>query len=506
MQNHESMSSAKNERFSTLPQETQFELKYRKVKFVYAMLILNSVILNMPSGSFSSSLKSIQADLIITDETIMGLISTMFFWGQILGCIVSLLLIEYNIRKMLLVISTGLCFGSLLAIGLTRNFVVLLVLRFVNGFGASFIAVSNPVWIDQYSLKKHSSIFMAFHNLSSVFGNILGVVLATLLKNLSWNYVFLIESFITAGSLIIIFLIKKKYFDRRLKRIHDSDIFMIHKSIRDSIPPEGAPINYGIDSDRSTNTALLQNLKTELKPSYLEIFIELIKNKSFCLLAGCVTILLFISTFMMNWIQYYIEDMFHISTDDITIMFVIVCVTSPVAGITVGGFLIQRIGGYHKIKAIKVCCLNTFFCFLIAVAIGFSKNLYLFGAMIWLYLFFGSMVDPCVNGALIRSLPFKLKGSGSSLAYIFSSIFGVSLGPMLYSVIYSKTKNSVPTLAMSFCLSVTLLSTLMLFTLIKLNKNNEEITSEDDSQSESEDPLIENGNFLADTSSQSQGI
>lgn len=240
----------------------EIELSYYKIKIVYAILILISSVLNMSSGSYSSLLKIIQTEFSKVDEE-MGLVSSMHFWGQILGCLSAFIVIEYNIRKLLLLVSITICFGSLLSIGLTNNFNALLVLRLLNGYGASFISVNNPVWIDQFIKSSHSSIFMAIHMLSSIIGTIAGVLLAIPFLKLGWNSVFLIESFFTAGLLVGLAFIKPIYFDRKLKRINDTNYFITIHSQHEM--PEDSSDTAITNASRHDLKFLLRNIKLLFK-------------------------------------------------------------------------------------------------------------------------------------------------------------------------------------------------------------------------------------------------
>ena len=154
----------------------------------------------------------------------------MFFIGQVVGCIVCLFIIEYNIRKLLFIVYLCICFGAVLTIGLVSNYYVLMLLRLTNGIGAAYICIFNPVWIDQIGSKSSASVLMSGHNLSSIIETVLGFVMASALNSIgaSWNLSYFIQSFILAGCTFLVILIKLKYFDRRMMRIKQSDSFVIY--------------------------------------------------------------------------------------------------------------------------------------------------------------------------------------------------------------------------------------------------------------------------------------
>lgn len=211
-------------------EKTVFQITNKNINYVFAIFAFSSVVINMSNGSFSALMPSIESKLKIESTTDLGLISSMFFIGQVVGCIVCLFIIEYNIRKLLFIIYLCLCFGAVLTIGLVSNYYVLMFLRLTNGIGAAYICIFNPVWIDQYGSKSTASVLMSVHNLSSIIGTVFGFVMASALNSTgtSWNLSYFIQSFILAGCTFLVVLIKLKYFDRRMMRIKQSDNFVIY--------------------------------------------------------------------------------------------------------------------------------------------------------------------------------------------------------------------------------------------------------------------------------------
>lgn len=212
---------------------SKFHISNRNLKIVFSFFVFNSIIINMSIGTFSSLMSIIQSSLDITSQANLGFLSSILFIGQVIGCVICLFLIEFNIRKLLNLIYLSLCLASVLTIGIISNYWVLLFLRLLNGIGISYIAIFNPVWIDQFSPKSLCAIFMAVHNLSSIFGTILGFIMGSLLSTMSnnWNLSYLIQSFILIINVFIVVLVKIKYYDRRMMRINEeSEVFIIYKS------------------------------------------------------------------------------------------------------------------------------------------------------------------------------------------------------------------------------------------------------------------------------------
>lgn len=183
-----------------------------------------------------------------------------------------------------------------------------------------------------------------------------------------------------------------------------------------------------------------------------------------------MTIFLFISTFLQQWMKKYLTDVIKLTESQAEFSFVITCVTAPIFGIIIGGIILQRLGGYQKISALYVVLVNCIFCGILSIIVAFTTSVIGAGIVFWSYLFFGAMVDPCIYGILLSTLPLETKGFGYSLQYIAASIIGVSSAPFLYGFIHEQTKDSVPTLAMSICLSFPIIAAILMMTIIRNKK------------------------------------
>lgn len=185
------------------------------------------------------------------------------------------------------------------------------------------------------------------------------------------------------------------------------------------------------------------------------------------MVSACVTIFLFISTFLQQWMKKYLTDVIKLTESQAEVSFVVTCVTAPLLGIIVGGIILQKVGGYQRISALYVVFVNCILCGILAIVAGFTTSITGAAIVFWVYLFFGAMVDPCIYGILLSTLPLEMKGSGYSLQYIAASIIGVSSAPFLYGFIHEHTKNSLPTLAMSICLSFPIFAAILMFLIIR---------------------------------------
>ena len=183
-------------------------------------------------------------------------------------------------------------------------------------------------------------------------------------------------------------------------------------------------------------------------------------------------VMMFLSSALLYWMQTYCVEQLSVSKDEAGIAFLIIIVTSPLLGILTGGFIIQKLGGYKSISALKMTFIDCIILILLAASVLFIDNKYVFFVIMWLYLFFGAMIDPCISGLIVSSLPMNVKGLGYTINIIYSNTLGTSLSPTIFGIIYDATKNiNFPKLTMTIILSAPLISLVLIVILIKLRKN-----------------------------------
>lgn len=365
----------------------------------------------------------------------------------------------------------------------SENIFIILFLRFVNGIGASYISVFVPVWIDQFSLKSSAPIMMIAHNLSSIIGNIIGFSFTSALSvRIGYGLSYLVQSLLLGLMLFVVFFLKSKYFDKRIMRIKQTSYFYridlisqedaikkvsCHSASADSETNSNRKASSIMELDKGTDIRQLNfipitdsNEIVEVPNTSIKLYSTidtaklLFKNTIYVRLSLCLSLLLFVSTFMLLWIKKYFTEVIKINEGKAELSIIFALVSAPILGISTGGSILKRMGGYHKVGTLYIGSFVCLICFCLGFIIFFITNYYAFSVLLWTYIFFGAMLDPCINGAILSSLPADLKGSGYSLQYFMSSIIGVMPSTFVYGFLYEETKLTMPTFAMSFCLSV----------------------------------------------------
>lgn len=166
-----------------------------------------------------------------------------------------------------------------------------------------------------------------------------------------------------------------------------------------------------------------------------------------------ITTLLFISTAIIFWASDYAVNVLHGDHDMVLIVFVVVCLTGPVAGIILGGAIVQKFaGGYEGKHSVTLCIIFAASAFACAIPVAFIWNVYFFGVCLWAILFLGGAIIPNIQGVMISSLDNNLRAAGNSVSNILQNLLGFLPAPFAYGLIYDNTKETNPRLAMTITL------------------------------------------------------
>jgi hypothetical protein len=169
----------------------------------------------------------------------------------------------------------------------------------------------------------------------------------------------------------------------------------------------------------------------------------IIKEKVFLFSALALANLFFIITAVQYWAPDYLTDVLLVKNpDQVTLSFIVVCITSPTLGVIFGGILTSRIGGYESKHSILLCLIFGILAAASSIPVPLVDHIVPFTVYLWLLLFFGGAIVPTITGIIISSLPLTLRGSANSITCIFCSLLGYMPAPFVYGSIYEATKYS----------------------------------------------------------------
>lgn len=135
------------------------------------------------------------------------------------------------------------------------------------------------------------------------------------------------------------------------------------------------------------------------------------------------------------------------------VVFVVICLTGPILGILLGGFIVDKCAnGYEGKHSILFCIIFSIGAFLCGFPVKWISNVYLFGVCLWGLLLFGGGVIPNIQGIMISSLSPENRAAGNSISNILQNLIGFLPAPFVYGMIFESTKKTDPKLAMGITL------------------------------------------------------
>lgn len=162
--------------------------------------------------------------------------------------------------------------------------------------------------------------------------------------------------------------------------------------------------------------------------------------------------LLFIITGIQFWISDYMQVILKMDAKNVFITFAIVCITAPVLGVLVGGYLISRLGGYTDNRALDACFYISILAFFSGISLPFLDHIPVFVGLIWFLLFFGGSIVPGLTGILISSVPNKSKEVANSITHLCYNLIGYLPSPVLYGLICKYTGGAESRYGLGFIL------------------------------------------------------
>ena len=460
----------------------------RKMRWaVFSILNIIMVLMGLDQGILSSTTSNLSKDFQLTERELGGL-GGMIFLGTALGCFFSFTLINKLNRKYLLI--TTMCFDvlSLFFTTQTTKIILLYLYRVIAGFTQSFLAIYLPVWSDQFGIHKYKSIMLSVIHLSSSFGYLVGYVLGILM---GWENSFYLQNILIIVHILIIFMfLPDLYFSMSLMPLKDKQEMINKEEEKKGDRDENKEIkeneeiindikNIDIDINifdedyneklinekekekkevsneekkeekEEDNESLFEDIKTKdndiIEESILIHLKILIKSPIFILMNITLASMFIIVSAIQFWINDYLENGLFIADEKVRLYaFTFVVVTSPVAGIILGGVISGKIGGYDTEKSIYIPLIASFFVCILANITPLTSNLFIFLPLFWTYFFLGSVLLPVASGIVLVSVDKKYAGSASSISTLIYNIFGRLPGPNLYAFFKSQItdKNS----------------------------------------------------------------
>jgi len=408
-----------------LEKENEITLPRYKRWIIFFYLISLSLFESLDQGIIPTSVRNIKIDLKINDIQ-YGAFNSLFFFGKILGSFSFIFLLNKLNRKLILIISLIIYGISLFIFRFFSHIQTLYISRTIIGFFDVFFIVYPPVWSDQYGIKNKKTLMMVLVQIFKPSGVMIGFILGTIFN---WKKAIDIQIIILSIYLFFSFFFDKNYFSNKL--------FSKNKINEDEIS------KFSLISSSSKNEKKIK------KNNNQNIIINLISNPTFMIYVLARASLVFPLTIIQTWIIDYLENALKITDKKIRLISTgIITSTGPTLGILMGGFLLQKVGGYENKKASLISVILFSLSLIGCIFFPFCNNIISLSISLWIGFFFGSSLFPILIGIILSCNKNEFKASANSMTTFISNVIGHMPAPYIYGVINNKYGKDYPKFAM----------------------------------------------------------
>lgn len=113
--------------------------------------------------------------------------------------------------------------------------------------------------------------------------------------------------------------------------------------------------------------------------------------------------------------------------------------TAPIFGAVLSGYVGSKIGGYTSKYALPSCIFAGSVCVVVACAVPFTDDFRALIFLIWMLLFAGGYILPCMTGIMLNQVEPHLRASANSMANFSYNLLGYLPAPALYGAVCSIT-------------------------------------------------------------------
>jgi MFS family permease len=463
----------------------------RSIRWITMFLfILINMTMMIDTGLFSSASTKIKEALIIDDKK-FGLFGSCNHCGRILGTIIFMFIFNLFNRKNLLLIALYLNSLSIFVFTITSIVPILFIARIMNGFCATFGFIYFPIWIDQFGIQAKKTVMMSLIQMASPLGMVLGYTINTFLGSNRWKITLLIESICLFCFVSIIILIPKKYFSKKLCfKQHFDGVEKIKQMKKIYKGKKG-------NNTKINNNIIIKKNKKKLEVSRPSVFgennQESSKNDFFTFskkMKYIATNKIFISTTLYKstnqficcgigfWLTDYLENILGEKNSYKRLYsYIIIIVIGPIVGMALGGFIGSLTGGYQKKYSVLAIFILQTISAIISVFVPTVNDIFLFVLSLSLFNTFMAMVVPVNTGLILWAMPKNMKGFGTGISNLVTTIFGKVPAPFLYGYLQYKFNYLNKKIGMIFLMSFSFLGAicLCLATIFRFKDNYTEI-------------------------------
>jgi MFS family permease len=237
---------------------------------------------------------------------------------------------------------------------------VLYISRFILGFSQAFVVIYAPVWINEFSPAEANTRWMAGFHSACVVGILGGYISAQVIVNYfsyytTWRLTIYIQGGFQFLLSVITMFVDNKNLDVKEKS-QEENVGMLNgvKSDKDLHFPK-SPTRHEFIKHASEKR--IDTVDADEMGHLCHQFRMLCSNYVFIFVTLCLCSVYFVVTGIQFWTTAYFLLVLEEDPNTTMITFALVCITAPLAGVSVGSYFSDLNGGYkgeNLLKAIKL--------------------------------------------------------------------------------------------------------------------------------------------------------
>ncbi|CAI2362379.1 unnamed protein product [Moneuplotes crassus] len=398
---------------------------------IFRLFIAMNIFLNYDTGVIPAALISIEEDLDISQEQIASLGSIVYI-GLCVSTLFTTFVFKLMPAKYVIVIMVFINSVACLEFAISENLYILFFMRFLLGITQAFVVIHAPVWCNEYSPLKAASRWLAMLHSAVVIGIISGYIITSITVNylssyLSWRFPIYIQA---AGQFLCAFLflfVKKEYIEITQDTGEES---LLTPGAEDS----SSYVNSSGPAKYESHHTEPRSGKSILKFNYItDSYKNLLGNSIFMFVTLALCALYFVVSGIQFWTTAYFLKVMKMNPSLVMIFFTFCSITAPLAGVSLGSWIIDLKGGYkgeNMLSAIKTCTVFGACALVFALPVGFCEKIIFVVPSLWLLLFFGASLIPTCTGVIVNSVPKIYQSASSSLSQLIFNLGGYFLAPI----------------------------------------------------------------------------
>ena len=416
--------------------------KYSR-KLIFYLIFFINLFNHLDHGAISACNTYLMNELNLTHAD-LGFIGSLVYLGLTFGAILAGYIFNIYTPKWIVSISILLTCIFLYSLTISNTFISLCISRFLCGFFQVFCMIYFPVWVDQFGVYEFRTIWLSYLQLGPACGTMIGYTVEAIgIKQFgNWRYGFYFQIFFLGLLTSIFLLTPDKTFDRNYKRTNITREFIKNNIVPDDELYKKYKIINGNKYKNLSDFSIFSLNEDEYEHEefkYIEAIKNLYSNKIYKYTLIGICCLLFIVTGVQFWITDYMLNNIEYNLNRIFVTFAVVCLTAPTLGVLIGGYLIEKIGGYTNKHALKICFHSSVIAGCCGMPLPLCSNYWTFTLLMWFTLFFGGSIMPGLTGILLNSLDANMKEAGNSITQIIYNLIGYFPAPFLYGLVCNLT-------------------------------------------------------------------